>query len=155
MTEQGDEAALERLRRLMADVQAGRLSEAELTAALAGDAELRALAQRLIAGGGAQGSRSGITFGPGGNFGDVNIGDVAGRDIVNVTINSPGTTARTAQPPDEAAHKRELIALHRKVLNTLELRAAQFGIHTPPYITIEIEELKAKIAQLQRELGDR
>jgi hypothetical protein len=57
-------------------------------------------------------------------------------------------------PPqaDAATRTRELIAQHRKVLHQLELQAARFGLYCPPHITIEIDETKQNIAQLERDL---
>lgn len=54
----------------------------------------------------------------------------------------------------EVAHKHTLIAECQKRLNVLELQAAKFGIYAPPHVTIEIEDTRRKIAELQREIGE-
>ncbi|MBN1993672.1 MAG: hypothetical protein JW953_13305 [Anaerolineae bacterium] len=47
---------------------------------------------------------------------------------------------------------QELIAVETRRLHALQLRAARMGISTPPEVTLEIEDLEAKIAQLQQQL---
>lgn len=154
--------ALARLLRLVGEYQAGRLGQAELAAALAADPGLAELARRDA---GALRQQAGklIQFGDQSQLGDVQIRDVAGGDIINLTLNvgpAAGPAGRPPAPgppgldPAEAAHTRELIAQHRKRLNILELQAARFGIMAPPHITIEIDELKARIAELKGALGE-
>lgn len=54
---------------------------------------------------------------------------------------------------EDRAHQEELLRAYRRRLQVLQLQAAQFGIYAPPHITIEIEELEAKIAEVERGLG--
>lgn len=148
------EAALARLLQLVGEHQAGRIGATDLSAKIAADPELRDLARQQA---GATLERAGkvIDFGAGSQLGDVQIRDVAGRDIINLTVNAVAPPVAPAPLDDgEIAHKRALIVQHRKMLNALELQAAQFGIYAPPHVTIQIEELKGTIAQLRRELGE-
>lgn len=153
------ETALARLLQLVGEYQAGRLTDEALRARIAAEVELQELARREA---GSAVVREGkvIDFGTGSQVGDVHIRDAAGRDIVNLTINvQPAAraavqAAQATLTEDERAHKRALIAQHRKMLNALELQAAQFGIYAPPHVTIQIEELRGTIAQLRRELGE-
>lgn len=56
---------------------------------------------------------------------------------------------RTPAPPtmsaEEQAHQEELRNTQRRRLHLLQLQAAQFGLQTPPHITIEIEQLKRQL----------
>ncbi len=47
------------------------------------------------------------------------------------------------------ARQNELIATHRRRLEILEKQAAMFGIQAPPHITIEIEDIKRIIRDLE------
>jgi hypothetical protein len=46
---------------------------------------------------------------------------------------------------EEVEHLKELIKVHTKTLRALELQAAKFGIYVPPFIQIEIDEIKLVI----------
>jgi hypothetical protein len=159
MTAERGEAALSRLLELVGEYQAGRLTEEALRTRIAAEVELQELARREA---GSAVARDGkvIDFGAGSQIGDVHIRDAAGRDIINLTINVQAAAGRSAQgapstlAEDERTHKQALLAQHRKMLNALELQAAQFGIYAPPHVTIEIKELTEKIAVLRRELGE-
>ncbi|MEI7772801.1 MAG: hypothetical protein WCI67_22620 [Chloroflexales bacterium] len=96
-----------------------------------------------------------IDFGANNQIGEVQVRDVAGRDIMNLTI-SLGARPDLPVPLDseEIAHKRTLIAQRQKMINALELQAAKFGIYAPPHITIEIEDAKRAISALRREIGE-
>lgn len=159
MAEDRGEAALGRLLRLVADYQAGRLDAQALRAALATDMELGELVRREAGGELTRGGAV-IAFGDQSQLGDVHIRDAAGRDIINLTINvqaqpdQQGQAAPVALDAEELAHRRALLAQHRTMLHALELQAAKFGIYAPPHITIEIDELKRKLAALRRELGE-
>lgn len=159
MTTDRGEAALARLLRLVGEHQAGRLTAEGLRSAIASELELGELARREAGTAVTRGDKV-IDFGAGSQLGDVQIRDVAGRDIVNLTINvQPAAGPGAAQAPaalseDERAHLQALLGQHRKMLNALELQAAQFGIYAPAHITVEIAELKRKVAELRRELGE-
>ncbi len=49
---------------------------------------------------------------------------------------------------EDIAHNWQLIREHKRVLRVLELRAAKFGLHVPPYVQIEIDEIKNTINSL-------
>src|SRR5439155_1376495 len=51
----------------------------------------------------------------------------------------------SADPDDNS----DIIRLKRRRLQALNLRAAQYGINTPPEVSIEIEDLEKEIKQLQ------
>jgi DNA-binding NarL/FixJ family response regulator len=51
---------------------------------------------------------------------------------------------------EELAHYQALIIEHTKRLRVLEIQAAQFGLHTPPYIHIELEAVREQIQLLQQ-----
>jgi hypothetical protein len=54
---------------------------------------------------------------------------------------------------DGQKHLRELLTAKRRRLNVLELQAAKYGIAAPPHVTIEIEDLRREIAELEARLG--
>lgn len=64
------------------------------------------------------------------------------------------TQAAPAAPPGTQAqdqgHTADLITHHRRRLQVLEKQAAIMGLHTPPHITTEIEDIREKIAALGR-----
>lgn len=154
MGESEEDAALARLLRLIDDYRARRIDAATLKARISADGGLGELARREA---GTTMERGGAVIGFGANnqIGDVHIRDVAGGDIINLTINVGAQPARAAPAdPAEVAQKRALIAQHQKMLNALELQAAKFGIYAPPHVTIEIDELREKIAGLRREIGE-
>lgn len=156
MAEDRGEAALGRLLGLVGDYQAGRIGEADLRAALTADPGLVDLARRQ-AGGTLERAGKAISFGAQSQIGQVQIRDVAAGDIIYLTINvaaPPEQPGRAPGDAEEIAHKRTLIAEHRRVLHQLELQAAKYGISTPPYITIEIQDRTRAIAELRREIGE-
>lgn len=52
------------------------------------------------------------------------------------------------------AHHRAMLDAHTKLLRVLELRDAKLGEDTPPYIKIQIEDIKEEIATRQQALTD-
>ncbi|MFV9506088.1 MAG: SUMF1/EgtB/PvdO family nonheme iron enzyme [Oscillochloridaceae bacterium umkhey_bin13] len=62
------------------------------------------------------------------------------RDLLGLTTDG---TSRPARPDPD------VIAAKRRYLKELELKAAQFGIHTPAHISIEIEDLRRELATLE------
>jgi hypothetical protein len=50
----------------------------------------------------------------------------------------------------DIVHSRNLFQTKTKLLQALELQAAQKGIETPAHITVEIEDLRREIEQLQK-----
>jgi hypothetical protein len=52
----------------------------------------------------------------------------------------------------EQKHLRELIATKRRRLQVLEVQEAKYGIAAPPHITLEIEDLRREIADLEARL---
>ena len=67
-----------------------------------------------------------------------------------------GTTETESGPfelPDtEVEQLKKLITTETRRLHALQLQAAQYGLSTPPEVTIEIEDLEAEIAKLKRKL---
>jgi hypothetical protein len=67
-----------------------------------------------------------------------------------------GTTEAVSAPSDlpdaEIEQLKKLIAKNTRRLHALQLKAAQYGLSTPPEVTIEIEDLEAEIAELKRKL---
>lgn len=64
------------------------------------------------------------------------------------------SAARDASPPAGAPlgqreHSAQLLAQHQRRLQKLEQRAAAEGLHAPPQVLIEIDDLRAEIARLQ------
>lgn len=53
---------------------------------------------------------------------------------------------------DKIAHLRNLIAIHIRRLQHLEIKAATYGIETPPHILVEIDDLTEKIKKLESEI---
>lgn len=49
---------------------------------------------------------------------------------------------------------RRLIAEHERRLQSLEEQAGSFGFHTPPHITMEIENIEAKLRALSAQLAE-
>ncbi len=49
---------------------------------------------------------------------------------------------------------RILVEKHNRHLQKLKEQQSSFGLHTPPHILIEIEDLEAKLEKLQTELAD-
>lgn len=54
---------------------------------------------------------------------------------------------------NDQAHLESLRRLYKRRLQLLETQAAQFGIYAPTHIQIEIEDTKAKIAEINAQLG--
>jgi hypothetical protein len=54
---------------------------------------------------------------------------------------------------EDRAHLETRLALYRRRLQALELQEAQFGIYTPPHITLEIEDVKLKTQEIEQKLG--
>jgi hypothetical protein len=52
----------------------------------------------------------------------------------------------------EVEQLKKLIAENTRRLYVLQQKAAQYGLSTPPEVTIEIEDLEAKIAELKQKL---
>jgi hypothetical protein len=48
---------------------------------------------------------------------------------------------------------KKLIEIHQRRLQKLKEQQGQFGVHTPPYITTEIEDAEAEIERLRKELA--
>jgi hypothetical protein len=46
----------------------------------------------------------------------------------------------------DISHNQELIQLHTKSLHILELKIAQFGMHSPPYMEIEADMIRQRIS---------
>jgi hypothetical protein len=68
---------------------------------------------------------------------------------------SPTTQTQNVSAEARAAHiqtLRELIVIRRRRLQELQKQAATFGIHVPPHINMEIEDLQHTIEELEREM---
>jgi hypothetical protein len=66
----------------------------------------------------------------------------------------PQATPRAAGADvgEEQRHLRELLSTKRRRLQVLELQEAKYGIAAPPHITLEIEDLRREIADLEARL---
>ncbi len=66
----------------------------------------------------------------------------------------PRATPRAAEADagEEQRHLRELLSTKRRRLQVLELQEAKYGIAAPPHITLEIEDLRREIADLEARL---
>src|SRR5262245_14227677 len=53
---------------------------------------------------------------------------------------------------DERQHLSELVQIYQRRLRTLEKQAATLGVHTPPYVRTEIEDIETAIARLELDL---
>jgi len=70
------------------------------------------------------------------------------RDFTRAQTQAGDTQSGKAKG-DDAGHKAELIKENRRRLQVLEKQAAIMGIHTPPHIITEIEDIQSKIAGLE------
>ncbi len=68
---------------------------------------------------------------------------------VSDTTEQAATSPGTGEDPQ---YLRKLLATKRRRLQALELQEAQFGISAPPHVTIEIEDLRREIAELEAQL---
>ncbi|MBE7469736.1 MAG: hypothetical protein DPW09_28030 [Anaerolineae bacterium] len=58
--------------------------------------------------------------------------------------------------PDTSAHLKTLLSQKTRELYDLQEKAAKFGaLHTPSYITLQIQDLEKEIANLQQQLAAR
>ena len=48
----------------------------------------------------------------------------------------------------------KLLEIHRRRLHHLKVQEASFGAHTPPHISLEIEDIEVKIEKLEAELNE-
>lgn len=62
------------------------------------------------------------------------------------------SSERDALLQEQQEHLKKLVDIHRRRLRLLEMQQAQFGIHVPPHIMTEIEDNRAEIANLQRQM---
>lgn len=53
----------------------------------------------------------------------------------------------------ERTHKRELLTIHRRHRQALEVQAATMGVRTPAEVRLQIQDCQRQIDQLERELG--
>jgi hypothetical protein len=60
--------------------------------------------------------------------------------------------AAGADMDEEQRHLRELLGTKRRRLQVLEIQEARYGIAAPPHITLEIEDLRREIADLEARL---
>ncbi|MDX1522109.1 MAG: aldo/keto reductase, partial [Anaerolineae bacterium] len=75
----------------------------------------------------------------------------------DVTCPIVGARSLTQLQPSLAAleseHLRNQIYSKTRQLHKLEENAAQLGLHTPPHVGIQIEDLQVEIAELKRKLA--
>jgi hypothetical protein len=66
----------------------------------------------------------------------------------------PQATPRAAEADvdEEQRHLRDLLSTKRRRLQVLEIQEARYGIAAPPHITLEIEDLRREIADLEARL---
>ncbi len=63
-----------------------------------------------------------------------------------------GTLEVTRLSEQERQHIVELLAIQRRRLGELEKQAATLGLHTPPHVVIEMEDIRRAIADLESQL---
>ena len=51
--------------------------------------------------------------------------------------------------PEQIAHNQQLLQTYRAVLHELERQAATMGVLTPPHITLQIDDYRRKIGELE------
>lgn len=56
---------------------------------------------------------------------------------------------------EEIEHLRQLIATYIRVLRKLELKTASFGLHCPPWIEVQIDDIVDKVALLEKKLAEK
>ncbi len=54
----------------------------------------------------------------------------------------------------QSADLRRLIGEHERRLQALEAEAGTFGFHTPPHITMEIENIEATLRALSAQVAE-
>src|SRR5262245_45797872 len=54
---------------------------------------------------------------------------------------------------DQRQHLDALRQAHQRRLHELELKEAAFGLNTPPEVRTELADIRAKIAELDKQLG--
>lgn len=54
---------------------------------------------------------------------------------------------------EQRQHQRDLLRAHQSRLRVLELQVAQFGLHTPPHLIIEMDQIKTAIADIEAQRG--
>lgn len=95
-----------------------------------------------------------LSFGESNSLGDVTIGDIAGGNITKIHINiqSGSTTLNQLEhhSDSETKHKLKLLAIHTRRVHILEQQAAMFGGLCPAHITLEIEDIRAKMNDILR-----
>ena len=64
-------------------------------------------------------------------------------------------TLNSAERGEQVAAFKQLLRAHRSRLRELELKQAKLGTATDPSVTNEIDEIREKIAEVERELGAR
>ncbi len=70
--------------------------------------------------------------------------DPAPWDAAAPSAGGAGKTSKPAAPPSSG-----LLAIHKRRLEILQQQAALFGPMTPPYVTMDIEETKRVISELE------
>ncbi len=81
----------------------------------------------------------------------IKIDSVGNTSTIGSTIVSRERREEEARA-EQIESLRELIRTNNRTLNKLQLQAAQFGINTPPHISIQIEDIEREIARLKKEL---
>jgi hypothetical protein len=78
------------------------------------------------------------------------------ENVGNTTVTGSTVISAKQREEEERAEQieslEELIRVNNRKLNKLQLQAAQFGISTPPHISIEIEDTEREVARLKKQL---
>ena len=64
-----------------------------------------------------------------------------------------GRAARGSHPSQDLQHMKGLLCIKCRRLRALELKEAKLGIYTPVHVTLEIEDLRREVAELEERLG--
>jgi hypothetical protein len=81
----------------------------------------------------------------------INISSV-GSTSVSGSSDISDSRPEEADRAEEIENLRELIRTNSRTLNKLQIQAAQYSINTPPYISIQIEDIEREIDKLKKQL---
>jgi hypothetical protein len=66
--------------------------------------------------------------------------------------NPAATTGEITMDDEKIQHLKKELKRYEKISHELKMQKASFGLHTPPHITLGIEEAEEEIAKLKRQL---
>ncbi len=77
-----------------------------------------------------------------------------GVDVENYPDDSSSVIIRSEREeiPQAVAHKQAIVVTLKRRLRVLEMQQAHYGINAPPHVILEIEDIKAQIAQVEHDI---